>query len=141
MVEKIQEVVVDNDYQVTFKMAEPDGSLLYNLAQGGSSMFSEAAVTAAGDKYAENPIGTGPMKYVEWVPNDHITLERFDDYYAGAAKAKTITWRTIPEGSSRAIALENGEVDPSYKTLCKLEKLFHRSHKFLFGAATPTSKE
>ena len=38
-------------------------------------------------------------------------------------------------------ALENGEVDPSYKTLCKLEKLFHRSHKFLFGAATPTSKE
>ena len=97
MVEKIQEVVVDNDYQVTFKMAEPDGSLLYNLAQGGSSMFSEAAVTAAGDKYAENPIGTGPMKYVEWVPNDHITLERFDDYYAGAQASKTVTFRVIPE--------------------------------------------
>ncbi len=111
MVEKIQEVVVDNDYQVTFKMAEPDGSLLYNLAQGGSSMFSEAAVTAAGDKYAENPIGTGPMKYVEWVPNDHITLERFDDYYAGAQASKTVTFRVIPEGSSRTIALENGEVD------------------------------
>lgn len=34
-------------------------------------------------------------------------------------------------------AIENGEVDPSYRTLCKLEKLFNRSHKFLFGAATP----
>lgn len=34
-------------------------------------------------------------------------------------------------------AIENGEADPSYKTLCKLEKLFNRSHKFLFGAATP----
>lgn len=33
-------------------------------------------------------------------------------------------------------AIENGEVDPSYKTLCKLEKLFKRSHKFLFSAAT-----
>ena len=75
MVEKIQEVVVDNDYQVTFKMAEPDGSLLYNLAQGGSSMFSEAAVTAAGDKYAENPIGTGPMKYVEWVVGGVVAID------------------------------------------------------------------
>lgn len=34
-------------------------------------------------------------------------------------------------------AIENGETDPSYRTLCKLEKLYHRSHKFLFGAATP----
>ena len=111
MVEKIQEVVVDNDYQVTFKMSAPDGSLLYNLAQGGSAMFSESAVTAAGDEYAQHPVGTGPMKYVEWVPNDHITLERFDDYFAGPCAAKTVTFRVIPEGSSRTIALQNGEVD------------------------------
>lgn len=36
-------------------------------------------------------------------------------------------------------AIENGEADPSYKTLCRLEKLFNRSHKFLFGAATPAN--
>ena len=39
-------------------------------------------------------------------------------------------------------ALENGETDPSYKTLCRLEKIFNRSHKFLFGtAAVDTDKE
>lgn len=36
-------------------------------------------------------------------------------------------------------AIENGEVYPSYKTLCKLENLFDRSHKYLFGAATPNN--
>ena len=34
-------------------------------------------------------------------------------------------------------AIENGESDPSYRTLCKLEKLFHRSHKSLLCAAPP----
>ena len=38
-------------------------------------------------------------------------------------------------------AIENGETDPSYKTLCRLEKLFNRSHKFLFGAATPNKPD
>lgn len=38
-------------------------------------------------------------------------------------------------------AIENGEADPSYKTLCKLEKLFNRSHRFLFRAATPDKTE
>ena len=36
-------------------------------------------------------------------------------------------------------AIENGEADPSYKTLCRLEKLFNRSHKFLFSSATPAN--
>ncbi len=111
LVEKVDNIEVIDDYTVAVHLSQKDGSLLYSLAQAGSSILNEKAVNEKGDKYADSPVGTGPMKLVEWVPNDHITLERFDDYYAGAAKAKTITWRTIPEGSSRAIALENGEVD------------------------------
>lgn len=33
--------------------------------------------------------------------------------------------------------IETAQRDPSYKTLCKLEDLFGKSHRELFGAATP----
>ena len=28
-----------------------------------------------------NPVGTGPFKFVEWKPNETITIEKFDDYW------------------------------------------------------------
>ena len=63
-------------------------------------------MTEAGETYGEEPIGTGPFMFKEWVPNDHWTLVRFDDYFDGPATATSITNRIIPEGSARTIALE-----------------------------------
>lgn len=110
-VEVVQEVKVDGDYTFSLILSKPYAPLLVNLAHPGSSILSEKAVTSAGDKYAENPIGTGPMKFKEWVPNDHITLVRNDDYFEGAGRTTSMTIRVIPEGPSRTISLETGEVD------------------------------
>lgn len=112
LLEKVQEVRVDGDYEFTLLLSEPDGSLLYNLSQGGSSILNEKAVTEAGENYAQSPVGTGPLKYTEWVPNDHITLSRFDEYFDQSQPiSQSVTFRVIPEATSRTIALENGEVD------------------------------
>lgn len=68
-------------------------------------------MTEAGETYGEEPIGTGPFMFKEWVSNGHWTLVRFDDYFDGPATAISITNRIIPEGSARTIALETGEID------------------------------
>lgn len=112
LMEKVQEVRVDSDYEVSLLLSEPDGSLLYNLSQGGSSILNEKAVTEAGENYAQNPVGTGPLMYKEWVPNDHITLVRNESYFdTSKPVSQSVTFRVIPEATSRTIALENGEVD------------------------------
>ncbi len=110
-IEVVNEIVVDNDYQVTLKLSKPFAPLLANLSHPGLSILNEKVVTEAGDNFDAAPVGSGPMKFVEWVPNDHFTLERYDEYYGGPAKAKTLTFRVMPEGSSRTIALETGEAD------------------------------
>lgn len=110
-VEQIDTITVDDDYNLTLKLKEPYAPLLASLSHTGTSIVPEAAVTAGGDAFWENPVGTGPMKFVEWAPNDHYTMERFDDYFKGPGKAHTITVRVLPEGGARTIALETGEID------------------------------
>ena len=51
-------------------------------------------------------LGSGPFKVTEWVPNDHYTLVRNDNYWGEMPIATSITCRVIPEGSARTIALE-----------------------------------
>ena len=58
-----------------------------------------------------NPVGTGPYVFKNWELGDHLDFEAFADYYEGEAPIKNMTWRIIPEGSSRTIALEAQEID------------------------------
>ena len=107
----IEDVIVDNDHEFTLKLTAPYPAILYALGNMNFSIVSEKAVTEAGDSYGEHPIGSGPYKFVEWVPLDHWTVERFDDYVDGPAYASKITCNIVPEASSRCIALETGEAD------------------------------
>jgi peptide/nickel transport system substrate-binding protein len=47
------------------------------------------------DGYRRKPIGAGPYKVVDYVRDDHVTLEAFDGWWAGKPKIRTIVWRTI----------------------------------------------
>ena len=60
------------------------------------------------------PIGTGPFKFVEWVPDDHLTVERFDGYWQAPAWLDTVEFRPIPDSTSRKAALDAGDIDVYY---------------------------
>ena len=79
-----------------------------------------------GDKPAGkiNHIGTGPYQFVEFKPDSHVRLKRFDGYTPNTNYTKrdgfsgrktgyfdTVTFRQIPEGGARAAALETGEIN------------------------------
>lgn len=110
----VNSVEVEDDYTVIIKTAEPFGPILAHLAHTAASILNEKAVKEAGEDYANNPVGTGPYKFVQHDAGDKVTLERFDDYYKGPAKIKTVIFRNIPEGTNRTIGLETGEVDIAY---------------------------
>ena len=108
----VEEVIADDENMtVTFKMKQPSASLMVNLTEAGCHILNQKAVEEAGDKVAQTPVGTGPMKLKEWKVNNECILERFDEHWAGTPKATSITLRVMPESNSRTIALETGEVD------------------------------
>ncbi|WP_435310257.1 ABC transporter substrate-binding protein [Primorskyibacter sedentarius] len=63
------------------------------------------------DEASQTPVGSGPYKFVEWVKDDKIVLERWDDFPLEAPTFKTLVWRVVPEASTRTAELISGNVD------------------------------
>lgn len=111
VLEQVEKVEVIDDYTVKVTTKEPFAPFLNALVHAGVSVFPKEYAESADDW--KNPIGSGPYKFVEWVSGDRVVLEKNENYYneEEAGIAEKIIFRVIPEGTSRTIALETGEVD------------------------------
>jgi len=74
-------------------------------------ILNEAYVKKVGNEQLNlKPMGTGPYRLVEWIKEDHITLEAIEDYYLGEAKIKKVTFRPITNPAPRTAALLTGKM-------------------------------
>lgn len=110
--DKIDSVVAVDTYTVEFNLNKPIAPFFKNLAMSPFGIASPAAIEKHGEKFIENPVGTGPFVFKEWKRNDRITIEKFADYWQeGLPKLDQVIFRSIPENSARLNALASGEVD------------------------------
>jgi peptide/nickel transport system substrate-binding protein len=118
MIDAVQSVVVLDDYTVRLDLDEPFAPLLDSLSQVYLGMASPAALEKWGVDYQFHQVGTGPFRFVEYVPGDRLTLERNPDYawapsiYRNkTAQLSRIVFRFYADPSTRAPALLSGEAD------------------------------
>lgn len=97
----------------------------YPFANLGHSVFpqhvlEEAYVRDPGKlkahKQATAPIGSGPYKFVEWVPGSHMTLEAYERFKEGPAKIKRIVFRFILDSTVLLANVIAGEIDVTATT-------------------------
>jgi len=59
-----------------------------------------------------NPVGCGPFKFVEWIKDQAVVMEKFDDYYVpDFPYLDGLEYRFYQESTTMHIALENNELD------------------------------
>jgi peptide/nickel transport system substrate-binding protein len=63
------------------------------------------------EQAARTPVGSGPYRFVEWVRDDRIVLEKVEGFALKDVGFRRLVWRTIPEGSTRTAELLAGNVD------------------------------
>lgn len=108
----VEEINVVNEHQIEFILKRPLGYFLQNMGMTYFAITSPAALEEFGANINENPIGTGPFKFVSWNKDDSILLEEFDDYRKeGLPKVDKVNFQVIPDNAARLIALRSGEID------------------------------
>ncbi|MDP4163405.1 MAG: ABC transporter substrate-binding protein [Bacillota bacterium] len=108
----IKEVKAVDPTTVEITLSHPIAPFYKNLAMAAFAMASPAAVQKYGDKFFENPVGTGPFTFKEWKRNDKITIVKNPNYWKkGLPKLNQVIFRAIPDNSARLNALTSGEVD------------------------------
>jgi peptide/nickel transport system substrate-binding protein len=106
----IGDIIVKDDYTVTFALKTLSANFLLNVARAGSVIYPPEAV----DTLKSAPIGTGPYKVAEWVRGDRIVLTKNADYHVkGLPKLDRVVFRFIPDPNAVAAALKAGDIDAS----------------------------
>ena len=107
--DNVKEVSSNGDYEATFHLKRPQPSLLAMLATGWTPIYPCHVPPA---QMRQHPIGTGPFKFVDFKPNQSITVTRNSDYWKpGRPYLDGIEYRIIKDVSTRLLSFIAGKED------------------------------
>lgn len=109
----IDYVEVVDDYTVNFHLLENDPVLLTKLSGYGAVIVPPGYIEEHGaEHFSTNPVGTGPFKMTEYDRDNKVVLEKNENYWKeDEPQLDTVTFRIIPEGSTRLAELQTGGID------------------------------
>jgi peptide/nickel transport system substrate-binding protein len=105
----LAEVTTNGDYETTFHLKRPQPAFLALLATGWSPIYP---CHVSPRDMRTHPIGTGPFKFVEFKPNQSITVTHNPDYWKkGRPYLDGIEYTIIKDVSTRLLAFIAGKAD------------------------------
>lgn len=108
----VAEMVKIDDYTVEAILEAPNAFILLLMNEHWGILSKDYHEEVGEEGYLQNPVGTGPFKFVEWRTGDRIVLEAFEEYWEeGYPKVDQVIYRPIPDTSTRYAALVNDDID------------------------------
>ena len=114
MPDLLKEVVKVDDHTVKFVLNRPEAPMIANLGMDFASIMSkEYADKLVADGKVEmmnqQPVGTGPFKFVAYQKDAVIRYMAHDGYWAGKAPIDNLVFAITPDASVRYQKLKAGE--------------------------------
>jgi peptide/nickel transport system substrate-binding protein len=107
----IAETVVVDPLTVRFNLKKQDSALINAFTLNTGRIVSPQAVMTSRKDYAQNPVGTGPFKFVGWDHNVRISLVANPDYWDGAPALSQLIFRPLADEQTRITEFLSGGVD------------------------------
>ncbi|PYO04754.1 MAG: hypothetical protein DMD75_30420, partial [Candidatus Rokuibacteriota bacterium] len=116
--ERVRDVEIVSPSRVRFHLHEPfpDFMAFYGtLATGAAWIVPKKYVESVGDDgFKKRPVGLGPYKFVSHTPGIELIMEAYEGYWRKTPSVKRLVFKTVPDATTRAAMLKNGEVDVAY---------------------------
>jgi len=116
--DRVREVEVAGPARVRFHLHEPfpDFMAYYGtLASGAGWIVPRKYVEKVGDEgFKRQPVGLGPYKFVSHTPGVELVMEAYEGHWRKVPSVKRLVFKSVPEPTTRAAMLKNGEVDVAY---------------------------
>ena len=121
----LERVEIVDKYTVKLILTEPMGRLFAStLPFNAGLIVSKKAVEEMGrEKFASNPIGTGPYIFQEWDVNNNISLVKNEDHFETEAEFNKIRFMPIADPTTQELALQSGEIDIGQLTLDNFDQI------------------
>lgn len=105
-------VVDAHTIDVTFATPDP----LFATHASQVPVMPEALIAKEGRAaFERHPIGTGPYRFVSWLPQDHLVLEAWSGYWGASPAFHDVRFESVPNAATRLAALLSGQVQVAEK--------------------------
>jgi peptide/nickel transport system substrate-binding protein len=107
----IKDIQVLGTYKVRFNVTRPAPGLWKRLWWSGPMMPKKYREKVGDEGFAQKPIGSGPFKLVDYKQDQFFKMEAVQKHFRKTSEIKTLTFRYVPEHSTRLAMLKAGEAD------------------------------
>lgn len=104
--------VVDK-YTVRAHLKRPHAPFLSDMALFATSVYPKSAAAKMGSKLWQNPIGTGPFKFVSWTRGSELVLARNPNFWRkdGQPYVDEYHRMVVVDDNARVLQVQSGELD------------------------------
>ena len=114
----VKEIQIFGPARVRFVFREPwpDFPAFYGtfVASAGWVVPKRYVERVGEEGFRKAPVGAGPYKFVSFNPGVELVLEAYEGYWRKVPSIKRLVFRSLPDETTRAAALKNGEVDVAF---------------------------
>ena len=138
-------VEVVDPLRVRFRLKNPwpDFMTFYGTpATGAAWIVPRKYVERVGDDgFKKSPVGAGPYRFVGFNPGVELVVEAFDQYWRKTPGVKRLSFKAVPDETTRLAMLKRGEADIAYVIRGALAEEVRRTPGLALKATQPTFTE
>ncbi|HYP60243.1 MAG TPA: ABC transporter substrate-binding protein [Thermomicrobiales bacterium] len=111
MFDPVDTIEKTGDMQLTIKTKVASATFPFVLATTAGHVMPKALIDSTPDLPTQEPIGTGPYKFVKWEAGSAVTLVKNDAYWqTGKPYFQNAVFKIVPDGTTRVAGLKSGDL-------------------------------
>lgn len=113
IVETIERIETESDYEVTIHLAKPYAPFLATLAMPGAAIVPREEIERCegqGIPFGEQPLGSGPWRFQEWKHDQHLLFARNERYWGTKPVLRELMVRIIGNSFTAIAEFETGRL-------------------------------